>query len=510
MRLITREQSQAIDKISINELGIQGSTLMGNAGNRVAEKAISILEGVPNPIILIICGKGNNGGDGFAAGIKLFQNNYTVHIHSIPTPKEIKGDSQLFFESSEALAIPITLGIEIPEFEKPDLIIDGIFGTGLKGKLRASFIPWVDWINRSNSKILSIDIPSGLDCNSGIAIPTCVKANFTLTLGSNKVGMIFRQGFESSGEISIADIGFPPINQLELPGLEWNLFSEKTAQEILKKPRIDTHKHASGKVLVIAGSKGMTGAAVLSTFGALRTGVGLTITISPSSLNDIYERLIIEGMTLPLNDHGKGFLNEGNFNAIMNKVDWADVVILGPGLGRETETIALIKKLVQAIQKPLVLDADGLFPFSNNIDELNQRCSPLVITPHLGEFAKLTGINKDLIQSDFPNVMQNFMDEYNHIALIKQVPSCVFDQNQTIVNSSGNPGLATGGTGDVLAGMIASFISQGISTFEATSLATFIHGKASDEMVKEKGYRGQIASDLFDKIPGVITQYENA
>ena len=254
----------------------------------------------------------------------------------------------------------------------------------------------------------------------------------------------------------------------------------------------------------------MTGAAVLSTFGALRTGVGLTITISPSSLNDIYERLIIEGMTLPLNDYGKGFLNEENFNAIMNKVDWADVVILGPGLGRETETIALIKKLVQAIQKPLVLDADGLFPYSDNIAELNQRCSPLVISPHLGEFAKLTGINKDLIKSDFPNVMQNFMDGFNHIVLIKQVPSCVFYQNQTIVNSSGNPGLATGGTGDVLSGMIASFISQRILPFEATSLAAFIHGKASDDMVKEKGYRGQIASDLLDKIPDVITQYENA
>jgi NAD(P)H-hydrate epimerase len=234
------------------------------------------------------------------------------------------------------------------------------------------------------------------------------------------------------------------------------------------------------------------------------------MTTSPSSLNEIYERSIIEGMTLGLDDHGHGYLSAEHFNSIMEKMAWADAVVLGPGLGREKETQQLIKKLVQTIQKPLVLDADGLFPFSGNIGELNQRRSPLVITPHLGELANLSGIEKENIVSDFPNIMEKFMADFNHVALVKQVPSCTFFDNRAIVNSSGNPGLATGGTGDVLSGMIASLIAQGITPFDAASLGTFIHGKTSDQLVIEKGYRGQIASDLIEKIPGVIAQYENA
>ena len=510
MRLFTREQAQALDQISMNEMGIQGVTLMGNAGQQVAKKAMALLTEAHDPSILIICGQGNNGGDGFAAGVELYKDNYNVRLHSIPDPETIGEDSGHFFNKCESLEIPITFGIEVPDIRTPDLIIDGIFGTGFIGELRAPIIPWVHWIRRSDSIVLSIDIPSGLDCNSGRAIPEGVKAHSTVTFGSQKVGMSFRQGPDYSGEITLGEIGFPPLNKIDLPGLEWDLFTESIAQDILKKPRIDTHKHASGKVLVIAGSKGMTGAAVLSTFGALRSGAGLTMTTSPSSLNEIYERSIIEGMTLGLDDHGHGYLSAEHFNSIMEKMAWADAVVLGPGLGREKETQQLIKKLVQTIQKPLVLDADGLFPFSGNIGELNQRRSPLVITPHLGELANLSGIEKENIVSDFPNIMEKFMADFNHVALVKQVPSCTFFDNRAIVNSSGNPGLATGGTGDVLSGMIASLIAQGITPFDAASLGTFIHGKTSDQLVMEKGYRGQIASDLIEKIPGVIAQYENA
>ena len=510
MRLFTREQAQALDQISMNEMGIQGITLMGNAGQQVAKKAMSLLMEIHDPSIVIICGQGNNGGDGFAAGVELFQENYNVRLHSIPDPDTIGGDPGHFFNQCESQAIPVTFGIKIPDIRMPDLIIDGLFGTGFKGELRAPMIPWVHWIRQSDSIVLSIDIPSGLDCNSGRAIPEGVKAHSTVTFGSQKVGMVFRQGPEYSGQISLGEIGFPPLSQIDLPGLEWDLFTENIAQDILKKPRIDTHKHAAGKVLVIAGSIGMTGAAVLSTFGALRSGAGLTMTTAPSSLNEIYERSIIEGMTLGLNDHGQGYLSAEHFNSIMEKIAWADAVVLGPGLGRELETQQLIKKLVKSIQKPLVLDADGLFPFSGNIADLNQRRFPLVITPHLGELANLSGLDKENIISDFPNVMEKLMADFNHIALVKQVPSCTFLDNRAIVNTSGNPGLATGGTGDVLSGMIASFIAQGITPFDAASLGAFIHGKTSDQLVMEKGYRGQIASDLIEKIPGVIAQYENA
>ena len=209
--------------------------------------------------------------------------------------------------------------------------------------------------------------------------------------------MYFRNGPEFCGNIIIEDIGFPKIDITNLEGLKWRLLSEDIVKESLNKPKLDLHKYASGKVLIIAGSLGMTGAAILATYGALRCGAGLTITTAPSSINDIYERSIIEGMTLSLDDNNSGFLKMSNFEQIMAKIKWADCVLLGPGLGRAASTQELIINLVESIDKPLILDADGLFPFSNNLDSLNNREFPLVITPHFGELSRLIGIKTDLI-----------------------------------------------------------------------------------------------------------------
>ena len=191
-------------------------------------------------------------------------------------------------------------------------------------------------------------------------------------------------------------------------------------------------------------------------------------------------------------------------------MDGADSVVLGPGMGRELETQELIIKLVQSINKPLILDADGLFPFSDKLEKLNAREFPLLITPHLGELARLSGESTDVLISDFPDVMSGIMAIFHHMALVKQVPSCTFYGKAARVNTSGNPGLATGGTGDVLAGMIASLIAQGLDLYEAASLGAFIHGKASDLLVAEKGFRGQIASDLLENIPVLIAEFEQS
>ena len=309
-------------------------------------------------------------------------------------------------------------------------------------------------------------------------------------------------------EVITEDIGFPSIDKEKFPGMYWELNPRELARQNFQKPDDLINKSSAGKILIIAGSKGMTGAAILATYGALRSGAGVTITINPNSLNDIYEKTIIEGMTFSVEDNNNGFLAEEHYDIIMGKVDWADSVVLGPGLGRNPSTQNLIKKLVSNIRKPIVLDADGLYPFSNNIEILCQRDSPLIITPHLTELARLLGCKKEMILSDFSNVMKDFRKKYKQVCMVKQVPACILFENSIRINTTGNPGLASAGTGDVLTGIIASLVSQGLNCYDAASVGAYIHGQTSDELVERKGYRGQLSSDLVEFLPYAIRSYE--
>lgn len=509
MRVLTREQARELDSFSINKLGVSSKNLMTNAGDLVAKTAKNMICNIRNPKILILCGKGNNGGDGFAAAITLLSYGYSIKIFSISSQKGIKGDTLYFYNKCCDLNIPILFGPDLPDIENIDLIIDALLGTGFQGTLKPYLIPLIERINNIKTKALSIDIPSGLDSNSGLAKPVAVQADSTATMGSPKLGMVLRQGKYFSGETISENIGFPEIDNFTFSGMNWEIFDERLVSKMFEKVKPDTHKYERGKVLVIAGSRGMTGAAILATMGALRSGSGLTITTTPKSLNTIFESNIIEGMTMILQDNDSGYLILDNLDEILEKSTWADSVILGPGLGRNKSTQALIKKLVLNIKSPMVLDADGLYPFAKNLTDLNNRKSPLIITPHIGELASLTDIDKEDIKNDFTNIMTDIMNNFHHVALVKQAPVCVFNRKRVTINSSGNPGLATSGTGDVLAGIIGSFLSNGIDTKLAAHLGAFIHGKTSDQLVEKFGYRGQIATDLLPIIPRVIAYYEH-
>ncbi len=481
---------------------------MGNAGKAIANQALLMIEDIIQPTVFIICGKGNNGGDGFATAIELFKKNYSIHIHSIPLKANINSDKSIYFKRCMKCKIPITFGFKIPVIDQPSLIIDGILGIGFKGTLSDELKQWVDYINQLKSKVLSIDIPSGLNGNSGLSDPIAINADITLALGGIKLGMLLRNGSKYCGRIILDHIGFPKLEKLKFEGVNWNTISENKVKKIFKKPKLDRNKYSSGKVLIISGSKGMTGAAILATYGALRSGAGITLTTAPSSLNLIYESNIIEGLILSLEDNNEGYLNDTHFDLIMENVEWADSILIGPGLGRNKSTIQLIKKLVSKIDKPVILDADGLFPYVDNLSDLNKKKSPLVITPHFGEFSYLTGIDSYSIITKFPEIIKSCLENFNHTCLLKQVPICTINNNDVVVNTTGNPGMATAGTGDVLAGIIAGLVAQGINTFTAAMLGAFIHGKASDKLLSSKGFRGQIASDILEKIPLVMSEYE--
>ena len=261
--------------------------------------------------------------------------------------------------------------------------------------------------------------------------------------------------------------------------------------------------------MVIAGSKGMTGAAALCSYGSLRVGAGLVIAAAPSSLNNIYEKKITEGMTITCEDENVGYFSSKNCEEIIQRFDWADAIAIGPGLGPNEETIKFVEILISAANKPLVIDADGLRPFMDNYKLFEEITVPFVITPHYGEFCRLTAADSKTIEGEFASVVTDFMNDFGGILVAKNAPSCVFYKKDGIVNSTGNPALATAGTGDVLTGMIAGLIAQGLEPQKAAQTAVYIHGKAADLFIEKKGMRGMIASDLLNTIPIVLNDYDN-
>ncbi|MBT3479422.1 MAG: NAD(P)H-hydrate dehydratase [Candidatus Marinimicrobia bacterium] len=507
MQLVTRQQSRDFDRLAMAEYGITGEILMGNAGQKIAEFVRAQLVNIHQPHIGIVCGKGNNGGDGYATAVILYNWGFRVTIYSLVV-NEVKGDSKIYHEQCNEAGITIIYNALLPTTKpKFDLMIDGLLGTGFIGKIREELFPWVDWLNNC-CETVSIDIPSGVDANSGVVDSHAVNANHTITMGFSKVGMMIEPGKSYSGRIHPVDIGFPNIVS-DLDGRKWSAISQEEIQTIIKPLHKSTYKHIQGKVLLIAGSKGMTGAAYLSTMAALRSGAGLTITCAPASLNSIYEEKITEGMTVPCEDNGRGYLSKENYNEIMKWVEWCDVVAIGPGLGNNSGTADLVEKLVQAVEKPMVIDADGLRPFYNNMDLFNQIKNEFVITPHLGEMSQLIDTPADRIRNDLPTAIDKMINNFAGVLIAKFAPSLVAWGSKGAVNSTGNPGLATAGSGDVLTGMVASFMAQGFNAVNAAKAAIYIHGKAADQLAKSISQRGMIAGDLLYKIGKVLHEYES-
>ena len=506
MRLLTKSQSKNLDKTSVNKYKIPESKLMHSA----AKCIFDYIENHNNTLkkklrILILCGKGNNGGDSICLANMLKEKGYDVHVHFLLEKNQISNLLLKHHDKYIELSGSISYGIEIKKYDDFDFLVDGIIGIGFREILSQDLIDWVNWINHSDLFVLSVDIPSGLNADNGLASPIAVKANVTITFGYGKIGLYLADGRDHVGEIIIEDIGFPKKALDIKDNIDLKLFTAEEAKEIITKVPSNTYKQDRGKLLIIAGCSGMTGAAILSTYGALRAGAGVTITVCPSSLSNVYEKYILEGMTLSCKDNGKGYLSIDNYDEIMEKIEWADSLVIGPGLGLQKDTIRLVSKLVNTIDKPIVLDADGLasFPFlKSNLDNL-------VITPHLGEFSKILNIEKKILLNDFIQIVKRFMTEFAGVAIIKHVPVCVINGQKMSLNSTGNPGLATAGSGDVLSGVVASFISQNMNGYDACRLSSYFHGLAADNQIKHKGVRGLIASDLPLEIAKVINEYEN-
>ncbi|MDP6532725.1 MAG: NAD(P)H-hydrate dehydratase [Candidatus Marinimicrobia bacterium] len=508
MRILTKTQAKDLDVFAMKSKGIPSDFLMENAGRAIAGETFEMTTSALKPSIAVVCGKGNNGGDGFAAAHFLKKWGREVDVFSTCPEASIKGDAKQFFEKLIAAECVVKFIKRPPTATKSySVIIDAMLGTGASGTIRKEAAAWIRWINKQDAKIISADIPSGLGSDNGSFDPVCVKAEKTVTMGFPKLGLMIYKGPESAGEVVTADIGFPKIPN-NLKGFHWSVFDESTIEDALPALPKTASKHTQGNVLIIAGSKGMTGAGVLASMAAARSGAGLVKAVVPESLNTVFELKMTEVMTIPCKDNGIGILTGDNFRPIKDALNWCDVAVIGPGLGTDRATLALIKKVVLSLKKPMVIDADALRMFYGNIQLFSKIKAPFVITPHCGELSKILNMERKNLEVDFPETSSKLSQKISGTLVAKNAPTITLQKKNGVINSSGNSGLATGGTGDVLSGLIGGLMTQGMDPFFASQVGVFLHGKAADIVSGKTGKRGMIASDLLDAIPEAMAMYE--
>ena len=525
MKIVTAQEMQLLDKRSIEEYGIPGLILMENAGLAVLREMVRRYGPLAGKTVTVIAGKGNNGGDGLVIARHLHQRGIRVIVFLLGQKEKVQGDARvnlLIYEKigGELRALPspeaATPDIEALRFaiNQSDIIVDAIFGTGLtdirldqSGKI---FLQVISLINDSAKPVVAVDIPSGISSDTGEILGTAVKADLTVTFGLPKRGHFLYPGASYRGKLKIVDIGIPAGLVRETP-CPVNLLVPQEIKEGLPYRPVDAHKGKFGHALVIAGSVGKTGAAAMAALSALRVGAGLVTLATPSSLNPIMEQKLTEAMTVPLPETTAQTLSLGAEKALLDLAHDKSVVIIGPGLSTHLETQELVRRLLSAFRLPIVLDADGINALIGHNDLLGHASAKIVFTPHPGELARLLGITSQKVQSDRLGISQSFARRNNLWLILKGAHTVLADpQGSLFINSTGNEGMATGGTGDVLAGILGGLISQGLDPLQASKVGIYLHGMAGDLAASQKGTMGMIAGDVIECIPLAIQKIQNA
>jgi NAD(P)H-hydrate epimerase len=386
-----------------------------------------------------------------------------------------------------------------------DLLIDGIFGTGLDAEVRGYYREVIDHLNTLQKPIVAIDIPSGLDANTGKTLGTAIRASLTVTFGLPKVGHVISPGSDLVGTLKVIDIGIPK-RLLEEEKIQTHLLEYDEIRRGLSIPRRpDTHKGDYGHLLVIAGSVGKTGAAAMVCEAALRMGAGLVTLAIPKSLNPIMEVKLTEVMTEPLPETPKQTLSLRAFNAILRLCENKKAVIIGPGIGTYKETQSLVLKLIKTLDLPIILDADGLTSLAAQPKTLLTKRQPTILTPHPGEMARLIQSTSKEVQENRIVVSRDFSQTHRVYLVLKGHRTLIATpKGEIFINPTGNPGLASGGTGDVLTGMIGGLICQGIDILSSLQISVYLHGLAGDTVAQELGEKSLVATDLIKKIPSLL------
>ena len=508
--LATAGQMQKLDSLAIHKYSIPGIVMMENAGRAFADVLAKYVGSVSGKIVVIICGKGNNGGDGFVIARHLANRGSAVHVFLLGKKKDVRGDAKknldilvrmVASKQSQIVFQELSSVKGLAKAGKPEVIIDAVFGTGFSGKVKGVYVSAIEWINTQGAFVASVDIPSGVDTSTGGVENVAVKANLTITMGLAKIGHYVGAGREHSGSVEVVDISLPQFT-LHQSNLSTFRLQSQDVKELLPQRSLNAHKYSVGKVLVIAGSRNLTGAPVITSLAAMKAGAGAVILATPKSIHLPLIRKLTEVMITPLEETEDGTLSLKAWEELEKKIQWADVVALGPGLGQHPETRQLVHKIVKETKYPLVLDADALGMIADNIRLLTSRKGETILTPHVGELRLLTKMKSDYIEMNRVEVARTQAAKMNSILVLKGSPTVIgTPDGQAFMNSTGNPGMATAGSGDVLTGIIASLFAQGMEAKQAAYCGVFIHGKAGDIAAKQYGERSLMAMDILAGIP---------
>ena len=505
-KLVTGREMAAVDQRTIAEAGIPSTELIERAGTEVVAAIAARWDGLAGLQVVVLCGKGNNGGDGFAAARLLRAGGGSARVFLAADRAAVQGAAAEHLRRCEQTGEAVeVLGEDLAPLDaalrEADLVIDALLGTGLRGAPRPFMARVIERMAHGVRPVVAVDIPSGVEADTGRVHGAAVQAMLTVTFGLVKVGQLFYPGRSHCGALHLANIGFPEFILCDAVA-QALLLSAEGVGPLVPRRCGDEHKGSCGTVAVVAGSVGMTGAAALTADAALRSGAGRVHLGVPASLNDILEAKLSEVMTRPLPEVRKRrCLSLRALGAVRAMLTRADVLGLGPGLGRYRETEELVRRLVLQAELPLVLDADGLNSFAGQADALKDRSAPLVLTPHVGEFARLSGLDKRQIADAPMAVARDFAGEFGATLVLKGAPTVVaLSDGRVAVNSTGNAGMATAGSGDVLTGIIAGLMAQGLGAEAAACLGVYVHGRAGDRVVERLGEWGMRAGDIADEI----------
>ncbi len=512
--IVTGATMRALDARTIAEEQISGLTLMEQAGKAVVHYLEERWGSLSGKVVTILCGKGNNGGDGFVVARLLRRKRAKPQVLLLTRTTDLQGDAKVNYQrwrrasSPRSTCIQPSLSQLTEWINRGSLVIDALLGTGLSSPVQGSYLSAIHHLNSQERPILAIDIPSGLHADSGIILGEAVRATATVTLGLPKQGLYLNQGVDCAGTIHLADIGIPPhlVHSLQT---NIALLSLSFAQSILPAHPLSGHKGTFGHIGIVAGSTGKTGAAALSANAALRTGSGLVTVAIPASVNDTLESKLLEVMTLPMPETAARTLGKKALSPLRKFLQTRTAAVIGPGLGSYPETVSLIQTLIPTLPIPTVLDADALNAIGGRKTTLLSKAkAPLILTPHPGEMARLCNFSSPKkINADRIGLAKSFAQKHRVIVVLKGARSVLAHPNGHVaICPTGNPGMATAGSGDVLTGIIASFLGQGCSAWDAACLGTYTHGLAGDFAAQKLGECGMIASDIVRHIPHTLRQ----
>jgi NAD(P)H-hydrate epimerase len=499
---------RAIDRAAIDELGVPSLALMERAGRAVAEAALALAG--PRGRVLVVAGAGNNGGDGYVAARLVRAAGREARVVALVPPARLSPDARAVREAAERAQVPVEdLGELTPlEAGVGDVVVDALFGTGLSRAPEGAFaraIARIEEARVSGARVLAVDVPSGLSADTGRPLGPCVRADRTVTFALPKRGLVLHPGPSFAGEVTVADIGLPAEAVRRVPaGCE--LLTDVEARVLVPPRAPDAHKGDAGRVLVLAGSPGKTGAAHLALTGALRGGAGLVTLAARAEALPLALAGRPEAMSTAL--PGEGPLVRGDLGALLAAAKGMDALVAGPGIARGPETGELLRALVDRARLPAVLDADALNALAEQPELLHGLEVPLVLTPHPGEMARLCGTTIEAVQADRIALAADRARAWNATVVLKGAGTVVAAPGAPpAVIPTGNPGLATGGTGDVLAGLVGALLAGGVAPFAAARAAAWVHGRAGDLAARRYGMRGLVAGDLGEAIGQVWAEW---